>query len=163
MAVPTDPRAWLDERCREAGLRRTRGLAALLDELATDRTPRSLGQLHGCEGLRDFDQATVYRQLVKLVDHGIVRELGLHRRALAYFLLLPGEHRDFLICRRCGKIESLSLAICPAHELEAEVAAVWGFQDLYHELEFFGLCPACSGSPAAPVIHAGSGHHGCCD
>jgi Fur family ferric uptake transcriptional regulator len=29
------------------------------------------------------------------------------------------------------------------HELEEEIRQKTGYRNLYHELEFFGLCPAC--------------------
>ncbi|MGC6565977.1 MAG: transcriptional repressor, partial [Akkermansiaceae bacterium] len=74
---------------------------------------------------------------------GMVRRLGLHERAAYFTLLLPGIHRDYLICTECGSIEAIQ-APCPAHELENEIREETGFVDLYHELEFFGRCPKCA-------------------
>ena len=60
-----------------------------------------------------------------------------------YFtLLVPGRHRDYLICTSCGRISPVN-APCPVHDLEAEIRRTTGYRELYHELEFFGLCPEC--------------------
>lgn len=35
-------------------------------------------------------------------------------------------------------------APCQVHELEEEIRTTTGFQGLYHELKFFGVCPKCA-------------------
>ena len=35
-------------------------------------------------------------------------------------------------------------APCPVHDLEDEIREKTGYQNLYHELEFFGTCPKCA-------------------
>jgi Fur family ferric uptake transcriptional regulator len=55
----------------------------------------------------------------------------------------PGKHSDYLICTQCGTIESLDIA-CPVEALESQISQQSGFKKLYHELEFFGVCPACA-------------------
>ena len=88
------------------------------------------------------DKATVYRLLLRLEAQGVIRRLGLHERSAFFIFLYPGEHHDFLICTDCGKIEEIGMA-CPVEALENEVAGKFGYRGIYHELEFFGLCPAC--------------------
>jgi len=89
------------------------------------------------------DKATVFRLLQRLASHGIVRRLGLHERAAYFTLLIPGKHSDYLICTDCGRIETID-APCPVHDLEDEIREKTGYKNLYHELEFFGTCPACT-------------------
>ncbi len=89
------------------------------------------------------DKATVFRLLQRLADKGILRRLGLHERAAYFALLIPGQHKDYLICTECGSIEHIS-APCPVHELEKEIQFTSGYKNLYHELEFFGTCPKCA-------------------
>ena len=107
------------------------------------RRPLSLAQLAECDRLAGCDRATVYRLLVRLESNGIVRRLGLHERSAFFTLLLPGEHRDYLICTECGTIDTIDIA-CPVEALEKEVQRKSGFRGLYHELEFFGVCPSCA-------------------
>ena len=108
-------------RCRSAGLRRTRALEAVLKRLVTASKPLTLADVAGSPALRNgCDQATVYRLLTRLEEHGIIRRLGLHDRSAYYFMLFPGHHNDYLICTECGVIEKLDLA-CPVEKLEAQM------------------------------------------
>ena len=132
------------DRCRDLGLRKTKALEELLLTLAEEDRPMTLADLSESPRLANqCDRATVFRLLQKLTDKGLIRRLGLHERAAYFTLLIPGTHRDYLICTDCGSIEPIK-APCPVHQLEDEIREKTGFQNLYHELEFFGTCPACS-------------------
>lgn len=132
------------ERCREAGLRRTKALEELVTTLLEKERPMTLGELAASPRLiEQCDKATVFRLLQRLTEKGIVRRLGLHERAAYFTLLQPGHHHDYLICTQCGTIEAID-APCPVHKLEEEIRKNTGFQGLYHELEFFGICPKCA-------------------
>lgn len=132
------------DRCRALGMRRTKALEQLLATLLENPRPMTLAELADSPRLSDqCDKATVFRLLQRLADHGIVRRLGLHERAAYFTLLIPGRHQDYLICTECGSIESVQ-APCPVHALEEEIREKTGFTKLYHELEFFGTCPACA-------------------
>ncbi len=131
-------------RCREAGLRRTKALEELVTTLLESPRPMTLSELATSHRLAgQCDKATVFRLLHRLHGHGLVRRLGLHERAAYFTLIQPGKHSDYLICTVCGSIESV-LAPCPVHQLEAEIREKTGFKNLYHELEFFGVCPKCA-------------------
>ena len=131
-------------RCRDAGLRRTGALEDLLKCLIASERPLTLADLAEAALLKDrCDKATVFRLLVRLEKHGILRRLGLHDRSTYYTMNFPGKHSDYLICTQCGTIESLDIA-CPVEALESQISQQSGFKKLYHELEFFGVCPACA-------------------
>ena len=131
------------DRCRAEGMRRTKALEELLKTLLDSDRPMTLAELAESPRLTNqCDKATVFRLLQRLADKGIARRLGLHERAAYFTLLLPGQHRDYLICTSCGSIESVN-APCPVHELEKEIQFTTGYKNLYHELEFFGTCPKC--------------------
>lgn len=131
-------------RCRAAGLRRTKALEELIATLEESGRPMTLAELAGSRRLVDqCDKATVFRLLQRLAGHGIVRRLGLHERAAYFTLLVPGKHSDYLICTQCGSITAIE-APCPVHQLEDEIRETTGFRNLYHELEFFGVCPKCA-------------------
>ncbi|HEX5791366.1 MAG TPA: transcriptional repressor [Luteolibacter sp.] len=128
---------------RESGMRRTRALEELIATLVESERPMTLAELSASKRLTaQCDKATVFRLLQKLVGHGVVRRLGLHERAAYFVLLVPGKHRDYLICTGCGRIEPIE-APCPVHHLEDEIRTKTGYTGLYHELEFFGTCPKC--------------------
>ena len=134
----------LMNRCRTSGLRRTKALEVLLDTLLKADRPMTLARLQKSRALSSqCDKATIYRLLHRLADAGIVRRLGLHERAAYFALILPDQHRDYLICTGCGTIDPIE-APCPVHNLEDELRTKTGYQNLYHELEFFGTCPKCA-------------------
>lgn len=131
------------DRCRQAGLRRTKALEELIVTLLDSERPMTLSELAASARLADqCDKATVFRLLQRLTEHGVIRRLGLHERAAYFTLLVPGKHSDYLICTKCGSIEAIQ-APCPVHQLEDEIREKTGFRNLYHELEFFGVCPTC--------------------
>jgi len=125
------------ERCREQGLRKTAALVGVLETLIEAERPEAKRLKGSC------DQATVFRLLQRLTDKGVLRRLGLHERAAYFTLIVPGRHQDYLICTSCGSIDSVN-APCPVHALEEEIREKTGFTGLYHELEFFGVCPKCA-------------------
>ena len=132
------------ERCRTAGLRRTKALEELITTLMENDRPMTLAELAASTRLiGQCDKATVFRLLQRLTEHGVVRRLGLHERAAYFTLLVPGKHSDYLICTSCGSIDAIQ-APCPVHQLEDEIREKTGFRNLYHELEFFGVCPQCA-------------------
>jgi len=132
------------DRLRGAGLRRTKALEELITTLLESERPMTLSELAASQRLADqCDKATVFRLLQRLAGHGVVRRLGLHERAAYFTLLVPGKHSDYLICTSCGSIEAIQ-APCPVHHLEEEIREKTGFRNLYHELEFFGVCPKCA-------------------
>jgi Fe2+ or Zn2+ uptake regulation protein len=132
------------QRLREAGLRRTKALEELITTLLENERPMTLSELAASDRLAtQCDKATVFRLLQRLTEHGVVRRLGLHERAAYFTLLVPGRHSDYLICTKCGSIEAIQ-APCPVHQLEEEIREKTGYRNLYHELEFFGVCPKCA-------------------
>lgn len=131
------------DQLRSRGLRRSKGLDALLRHMAAHHRPATLADLSKVRSLAGLDQATIYRLVMKLESAGLVRRLGLHDRATYFQLVVPGHHHDYLVCTSCGKIEDVELS-CPVEPLEREVMARSGYTRVYHELEFFGVCPACA-------------------
>lgn len=132
------------DRCRKHGLRRTKALEQLVLTLLEGKSPMTLNELVASRRLKGLcDKATVFRLLQRLITHGIARRLGLHERAAYFTLVIPGTHKDYLICTDCGTIKTVD-APCPVQELESEIRETTGFRNLYHELEFFGVCPDCT-------------------
>ena len=132
------------KRAKEAGLRQTKALEQVVWALAEAVTPITLKELQELPRLQktDFDRTTLFRLLNRLCEQGLVRRLGLHQRAAFFTLSVPGGCHDYLICRECGRVDLID-AECPVRELEEQVAKKSGYQDLYHELEIYGICPQC--------------------
>lgn len=139
---PPETPAALLAACRAAGLRRTQLLERVLAVLQGRDEPVSIGDLQQARGIRGAcNPATLYRLLQRLEAIGLVRRIGLHERA-AHFALHRAHHHDYVVCRECGDVAALPMD-CPVEKLEREVGRRTGFREVYHELQFYGVCPQC--------------------
>lgn len=97
---------------REAGLRCTAPRTAVLQHLQTNRGPLSHGELVEALVERDFDAATIYRNLIDLEGAGLVSRINLGDNVWRFELRGPGteerrEHPHF-VCLDCGVITCLA-------------------------------------------------------
>jgi len=134
------------EMLRQAGLRITRGRLGILNCLFLSKKPLSLQEIQ--EGARTHggvkpDYATVFRTIAMMEKLHLVHKVNL-RRSCSYFELNdPRKHYDHLVCRKCGRVVLLDLP-CPLKDMHRQLEKRFGFRELSHSLEFFGLCPACA-------------------
>lgn len=135
----------------------------ILGFLATQRVPASLNTLMQAGELQGVcDATTAYRTLTLFHEVEVLRQVGLPGKVSFFVLNVPGENNHFLICRQCGAITELP-AESHCEHMERDVATAHGYAQLYHELQFFGICPACQKQPPRvisaklPII---AGKHG---
>jgi Fur family transcriptional regulator, ferric uptake regulator len=101
---------------------------------------------------------TVYRNLEKLADHGLIQKLdtgGTQRR----FDGNPSPHYH-IRCMGCGRLDDIPGKATASFEHLVEILSdyeIWG-----HRLEFQGLCPQCRAQVSAPQAYA-KAHHCDCD
>lgn len=95
-----------------------------------------------CAALKDssIGQATVYRTIKALHEHGLLRFVHDHEGGRRYVASSPG-HVHLLVCRECGQAREVT--DCDLTTLEKLLAAQTGFAVEGHHLEFFGLCASC--------------------
>ena len=114
----------------------------LIDLLEASDDELSGQQLH--RALLDSDQgmglATVYRHLRQLQKRGLVRCRHLPNGEVLYAPVARDRHH--LTCVSCGATQKLST--CPLHTLAIPEDQQGGYSVLFHTLEFYGLCAACS-------------------
>lgn len=140
---PQERLDWAVTYCKQRGLRRTNALRELLRYLLNFERPINWGTLSKAPEIRACcDPSSAFRVLVKLEEIGLVRRMGSPNRSYYFMLTLPGEHHDYLICTSCGAIDDLDIE-CPVEEMEKRIKKDTGYSSLYHELEFFGICPRC--------------------
>lgn len=154
---------WALDTCRQLQMRLTPVREKILGFLATQRVPVSLTTLMQTEEMRGVcDATTAYRTLMLLREVEVLRQVGLPDKVSFFVLNVPRENNHFLLCRQCGAITELP-AESHCEHMEHDVAAAHGYTQLYHELQFFGICPACQKQPRRvisaklPVI---AGKHG---
>jgi Fur family ferric uptake transcriptional regulator len=51
------------------------------------------------------------------------------------------HHHHHLICKVCQRVEPVDA--CAVSKLEKNIVAEYGYADVSHRLEFFGVCPQC--------------------
>jgi len=84
---------------------------------------------------------TVYRNLKRLAEQGIIREIhtGGHP---ARFDGNTGRHYH-IRCLGCGRVNDLPMSVDP--HFEEEAGRAMNYRVLGHQLEVQGLCPLCQG------------------
>lgn len=83
--------------------------------------------------------ATVYNTLNLLVEKSLVRQLTYGDMSSRFDGTT--EQHYHLVCDGCGSLVDVNLPV--PTDIEAQAAAVTGFQIRTHRLELYGLCPAC--------------------
>ncbi|MCP2258034.1 Fur family transcriptional regulator, ferric uptake regulator [Streptoalloteichus tenebrarius] len=160
MASTTSPRDHADrvpdprQRLRAVGLRVTAPRLAVLDWLA--------GHPHATAD----EVATAVRQRLGTVSTQAVYDVlnactrvGLLRRIEpaghpARFETRAGDNHHHLVCRQCGRTEDVDCVVGARPCLDPSDTA--GFEVDEAEVLFWGLCPDCRSTGAAPGSHA---HH----
>ena len=92
------------------------------------------------ENGEEIGLATVYRVLTQFEDAGLVARHhfeGGH----SVFELSPDQHHDHIVCVKCGKVEEFNDG--EIERRQKMIAETLGFELTDHDLNMYGLCPAC--------------------
>jgi Fe2+ or Zn2+ uptake regulation protein len=124
--------------CRQSGLRRTECLRAILRCFLNETAPVSVQHLLKRDELKGrCDPATVYRLLSRLEVRGIIRRVGLPRRAAHFVLNEKKDSRMYAVNTNTGAITVVTPKFDEATVL-AQVKAEVGFEVAYFEIQFYG-------------------------
>lgn len=111
--------------------------------------------------------ATIYRQLEKLEQEGLVRRYSLDDRGSACWQYGGAEakagtcHSHFhLKCTECGKL--IHLDCDHLHEIAHHVAEDHGFFIDPSRTVFYGICEECRGNETGGHDHTEHAHSDCC-
>lgn len=128
------------KKLAKSKLRVTKQRRAMLEVLATAENPLSADETHSGLPKGSCDLVTVYRSLEQLERVGVL-QLGVRENGTKVYCLSHGnDHHHHLTCRSCGRTERVDL--CMGEDLE-KVGRSYGFSDLSHVMELFGVCPDC--------------------
>jgi Fur family ferric uptake transcriptional regulator len=94
------------------------------------------------ERLPRISLGTVYRNLEKLADSGIIRRLDYAGSQMRFDGDLHGH--PHIRCASCGKIVDLDAEPEPT-ECDEEIIAGSGFRFVQRRVEYVGICPDCDG------------------
>ena len=129
---------------RDRDLRATAPRVAVLRVLADSESPLSHGEVLEQLGEPDWDQATIYRNLVKLREAGIApvvsRAEGIDRYAYAE---APddGHHHPHFYCEDCGRLACLPAEV----SISLPVDNPWAASVRAAMVQLHGACPDCRG------------------
>ncbi|MGK2848663.1 MAG: Fur family transcriptional regulator [Minisyncoccota bacterium] len=129
---------------RQNGMRLTKTRLAVADIFSWSTKPISVVEIVGFLKKKHIlvDKTTVYRELERLCDLGIVIPVQLGERK-RYFELTLRDHHHHLVCRQCEHVEDVVVDERDWCRREQEVGHAKGFVQVRHSLEFFGLCIGC--------------------
>jgi len=131
---------------QENGQRMTRKRRGILQSLLDSKQPLALQEIRdrteAVAGIRP-DYATVFRLVTVLEKLNLVNRVNLQRSSSYFELNDPGRHYDHLVCRTCGTVVVLDIP-CPVRQAEKQIVRQYGFREVSHSLEFFGVCPLCT-------------------
>ena len=130
---------------REEGLRITRTRRGIVQALFDSGRPMTLQEIQTAASAHEGaqpDYATVFRMILLLEKLHLVHKVNLQRSCSYYEISDPRKHYDHLVCRGCGQVVLIDIP-CPIGDAEKKIAQQYGFRNLSHSLEFFGVCGAC--------------------
>jgi Fur family ferric uptake transcriptional regulator len=133
------------ELLRREGLRITKNRLGILQCLFEAKGPMTLQDIQAEAGRlagATPDYATVFRMILLMEKLHLVHKVNLQRSCSYYELSDPRKHYDHLVCRECGEVVLIDIP-CPIGDAEKTIASQYGFRDLSHSLEFFGVCSNC--------------------
>ncbi len=140
-----DPQQRLDDiiaKLRQLEFRITPQRIAILKAfLRSDKHP-SVEQVHTQVKINfsTTSLATVYKTVTLLKAIGEILELSFPDGRNRYDGRRPYPH-PHLICTQCQTI--LDPEVSSVDQMAAEIEKTSGYRVLSHQLEFFGVCPAC--------------------
>lgn len=140
------------ERCRQAGLPLTHQRECIFRAVLESKGHPSPERIYERVKSRvpAISLATVYKNIHKFLEAGLLREVSVHHGALLVESNLDEHHH--LVCVRCKAILDLEQdAVAPVHLRRRPPA---GFRILRTRVEIQGLCPGCAGetTPEGPEI-----------
>jgi Fe2+ or Zn2+ uptake regulation protein len=96
------------------------------------------GRLH-----REFphvSMGTVYRNLGRLVEHGIVKRIGFGSTFDRYEANILTHHH--FVCERCGSVTDLEVPV--DESLTRRLGEAAGVRAVWHEIRLYGTCANCA-------------------
>jgi len=126
---------------REKGMRVTSPKKRILDVFLNnqDRMLSVADVAALLEGGAAIDNATVYRNIQKFMELGLLESFN-DERGLKRYTIFQQEHHHYLICTGCGKIIKIPCEKC----FWNTQAQLNDFQETHHKLEVYGKCADCA-------------------
>lgn len=132
--VPSSP-------LRTAGLRVTPQRQAILQALDASDRPLKVEEILSRMGTHTSGVPTVYRNLHEFSEHGWVEPIIGEDQVIRFIRCRSAEHHHHIQCEKCGRM--VEVEGCELSKALKALSDRSGFRITRHQLQLFGLCPAC--------------------
>lgn len=124
--------------------RNTAQRAAISAVLATTEEFTSAQDLHAALRVSGstIGLATVYRALQEMSDRGELDTVRNESGEVLYRRCEQASHHHHLVCRSCGQTQEVDAP--DVEQWARAVAARFGYVEIDHQVELFGLCADCA-------------------
>lgn len=131
------------------GLKMTRERRVILGHLLSVRGHFDVDDLLGRlrKAGHPVSRATLYRNLPRLVDSGLIHKVEMAHGQARYELMLGRHHHDHMICLGCGTI--LEFESPDVERIQEEVCRRKRFLMTGHTHQIRGYCASCVGDGRA--------------
>lgn len=100
------------------------------EHMTAEQVYKQLQKIYPC-----VSRATIYNNLNKLCDIGIIRKVSLENSPDRYDRI---EKHDHLICQKCQKLSDICF-----DDLTQSLKQQFGEDFLFYDLKVFYICPDC--------------------
>ena len=138
-----------------AGMRRTPQREAILRVLQGSDRPLTVEEIWSRMEAHRSGLPTVYRNLERFVQEGWAESLQGPDQVMRFVWCSTTHHHHHLQCEACGRM--VEVEACGIDASFSLLEASTGFAITRHELNLFGVCPACRAAkdlltPLGPVV-----------
>ncbi|MCT4543730.1 MAG: transcriptional repressor [Vallitalea sp.] len=130
------------ELLKQKGYKITKQRRIILEALYNSIKPISIEEWLQVTKVQNpnINLSTIYRNISVLEDVGLLNKIRPKDGNIIYSLNLQEEHSHFLICKKCGKAESIE---CCLSEEFKKIIDDKEFDLIEHNLELYGYCKDC--------------------
>ncbi|MCS7052035.1 MAG: transcriptional repressor, partial [Thermomicrobium sp.] len=127
----------------ERGYALTPGRRVVVETLADRETTFTASEVVSWVDQVDpgIGRATVFRTLDLLLQVGVLDRIHSDDGSHGYAVCVTPEHHHHLVCRNCNRV--ILIQDCDVEDVSKRIAQQHGFTVERHQMEIFGLCPAC--------------------
>jgi Fur family ferric uptake transcriptional regulator len=131
------------EKMKLGGHRTSATREVLIDVLQKAKKPLAVPELLLLLEKRKtlVNKTTIYREIEKLINHQVVKEIYFGNDKARYELA-DGDHHHHIICVECKRVDDVA-ATKDVQLQEKDIAKTLNYKVLDHSLEFFGVCKSC--------------------
>ncbi len=130
-------------RMKKCGHRASVTRDMLIDILTDATQPLSVPEIIGHMKARNtvVNKSTVYREIEKLLNHDIVKEVYLEANKIRYEIA-DTDHHHHIMCVSCRRVDDVPIQK-DVEQYEKSIEKKLQYTIVNHSLEFFGLCKSC--------------------